>query len=41
MIDCAQMRVMLVHGDEVVADSAQGGLVAACETYRKWLDSRA
>ena len=32
------MRIVLVHGDEVVADSeACGGLAPACEIYRQWL----
>ncbi len=33
------MRVLLVHGDEVVADSKENGsLFSACEIYRKWLN---
>jgi hypothetical protein len=34
------MRVLLVHGDDVVADSAAGGgrgLRGACEVYKQWL----
>jgi hypothetical protein len=31
------MRVLLVHGDEVIADSAEGGLNAACGVYKQWL----
>lgn len=31
------MRVMLVHGDDVVADSATAGLYKACEVYKEWL----
>ncbi|PSC69592.1 peptidase M3 [Micractinium conductrix] len=31
------MRVLLVHGDEQIADSAEGGLAAACETYKAWI----
>jgi hypothetical protein len=31
------MRVMLVHGDEVISDSASGGLHRACEVYKQWL----
>lgn len=32
-----EMRVLLVHGDEQVADSAEGGLAAACAKYKEWL----
>lgn len=31
------MRVLLVHGDEMVADSSQGGLAKACDEYRAWI----
>ena len=32
------MRILLVHGDEVVADSSEpGGLPAACAKYEGWL----
>ena len=32
------MRVQLVHGDEVIADSEQaGGLAAACATFKAWV----
>jgi hypothetical protein len=32
------MRVLLVHGDEVVADSGGGGgLWGACAVYKQWL----
>jgi hypothetical protein len=31
------MRVLLVHGDEVIADSQTSGLHQACEEYKKWL----
>lgn len=31
------MRVLLVHGDDIIADSNNGGLAAACEVYRKWV----
>lgn len=32
------MKVVLVHGDEVVADSNEcGGLLPACEKYSQWL----
>jgi hypothetical protein len=31
------MRVRLVHGDELVADSAEGGLAAACKKYKEWI----
>ena len=33
------MRVLLVHGDEVISDSNVAGLSAACEAYKKWLDT--
>ncbi|KAJ3193930.1 hypothetical protein HDU67_004949 [Dinochytrium kinnereticum] len=35
------MRVILVHGDEVISDSQslQGGLAEACSIYRKWIAS--
>lgn len=32
------MRVLLVHGDELVADTeADGGLAAACAKYKAWI----
>lgn len=32
------MRVVLVHGDEVIADSdGDGGLVAACSKFKTWV----
>lgn len=32
------MRVQLVHGDEVIADSSTaGGLAAACATFKSWV----
>ncbi|KAL4458233.1 hypothetical protein ABPG75_013098 [Micractinium tetrahymenae] len=31
------MRILLVHGDEQVADSADGGLSKACDIYKDWL----
>ncbi|GFR51274.1 hypothetical protein Agub_g13582 [Astrephomene gubernaculifera] len=32
------MRVRLVHGDEVIADSAEeGGLAGACERFKSWV----
>lgn len=31
------MRVLLVHGDETVADSGEGGLAAALAKYKAWL----
>jgi len=31
------MRVILVHGDEVVADSNDAGLAAACVKYKQWV----
>ena len=35
------MRVLLVHGDETVADSNNpGGLVAACATFSAWLSKQ-
>ena len=34
------MRVLLVHGDEVIADSADSaGLSGACGVYKKWLST--
>mmetsp|Transcript_12073 Transcript_12073/g.36241 ORF Transcript_12073/g.36241 Transcript_12073/m.36241 type:complete len:88 (-) Transcript_12073:500-763(-) len=34
------MKILLVHGDEVVADSSQeGGLSGACATYKNWLSN--
>ena len=33
-----RMRVLLVHGDEVIADSqADGSLAAACNKYKAWI----
>jgi hypothetical protein len=35
------MRILLVHGDEVIADSAgPTGLRGACETYSAWLETK-
>jgi Zn-dependent oligopeptidase len=34
------MRVLLVHGDEVIADSGEHNLVSACAKYRQWLEAR-
>ena len=34
-----KMRIKLVHGDMVIADSATAGLFNACETYRKWIET--
>ncbi len=31
------MRVLLVDGDETIADSAQGGLAKASETFKAWI----
>ena len=31
------MRVLLVHGDDLIADSSESGLTAACDTYKLWL----
>eukprot|EP00197_Chlamydomonas_leiostraca_P012787 CAMPEP_0202859018 /NCGR_PEP_ID=MMETSP1391-20130828/1317_1 /ASSEMBLY_ACC=CAM_ASM_000867 /TAXON_ID=1034604 /ORGANISM="Chlamydomonas leiostraca, Strain SAG 11-49" /LENGTH=626 /DNA_ID=CAMNT_0049538015 /DNA_START=77 /DNA_END=1957 /DNA_ORIENTATION=- len=31
------MRVVLVHGDEVIADSDNGGLAAAVKTFKGWV----
>ena len=31
------MRVVLVHGDATLADSAEGGLAQACKVYKDWL----
>ena len=35
------MRVLLVHGDETVADSADGGLAAAEARFKRWVGARA
>lgn len=33
------MRVLLVHGDEHIADStADGGLAPACDKFKTWVD---
>jgi hypothetical protein len=35
------MRVLLVHGDEMIADSNDaGGLVAACASFSKWVEQQ-
>ena len=34
------MRVLLVHGDETVADSGEGGLAAALAKYKAWLEQK-
>ncbi len=35
------MRVVLVDGDEVIADSAVvGGLAPACDIYKTWLHTK-
>jgi hypothetical protein len=32
------MRVLLVHGDEVISDSqVDGGLTKACEKFKEWI----
>ena len=31
------MRVVLVHGDATLADSAEGGLAQACKVYKEWI----
>jgi len=32
------MRVILVHGDAVIADSStDGGLLAACRKFKAWV----
>ena len=33
------MRILLVDGDDVISDTGNDGFVAACEKYKKWLDS--
>ncbi len=34
------MRVLLVHGDEHIADStADGGLAPACDKFKAWVDT--
>ncbi|KAI8616387.1 oligoendopeptidase [Chytriomyces sp. MP71] len=32
-----EMRVLLVHGDEVISDSNEGGITAACQQFSKWI----
>lgn len=32
------MRVLLVHGDEVVADTQAHGFSAACDTFAAWCE---
>lgn len=35
------MRVLLVHGDETIADSAvDGGFVKACAKFKAWVRAR-
>lgn len=34
-----QMRVLLVHGDAVIADSDNGGLASACAVYKQWIST--
>eukprot|EP00195_Chlamydomonas_chlamydogama_P009741 CAMPEP_0202900574 /NCGR_PEP_ID=MMETSP1392-20130828/11915_1 /ASSEMBLY_ACC=CAM_ASM_000868 /TAXON_ID=225041 /ORGANISM="Chlamydomonas chlamydogama, Strain SAG 11-48b" /LENGTH=623 /DNA_ID=CAMNT_0049586991 /DNA_START=175 /DNA_END=2046 /DNA_ORIENTATION=- len=31
------MRVILAHGDEVISDSAEGGLSSACHKFKDWV----
>jgi Zn-dependent oligopeptidase len=31
------MRVLLVHGDEVISDSSQSGFAGACAVYKEWV----
>jgi hypothetical protein len=33
------MQVLLVHGDQVIADSNNGGLLLACSTYKEWIST--
>jgi hypothetical protein len=33
------MRIVLVHGDAVIADSSTSGLAAACDAYKSWVQS--
>jgi len=33
------MRVLLVHGDQVISDSNDGGLTNACRIYKEWLST--
>jgi hypothetical protein len=35
--EALEMRILLVHGDEVIADSADNGLAAALEIYKQWI----
>jgi hypothetical protein len=32
-----EMRVLLVHGDDIIADSNTAGLAAACTQYKAWV----
>lgn len=32
------MRIMLVHGDDIISDSSTNGLVDACDVYKKWVN---
>lgn len=34
------MRVILAHGDEVISDSAEGGLLAACTAFKDWVQKQ-
>lgn len=31
------MRIILAHGDEVIGDSADAGLTAACDKFKRWV----
>ena len=31
------MRILLVHGDEVIADSKESGVLAACSKFKAWV----
>uniref|UniRef100_A0A0G4GAJ1 Peptidase M3A/M3B catalytic domain-containing protein n=1 Tax=Chromera velia CCMP2878 TaxID=1169474 RepID=A0A0G4GAJ1_9ALVE len=35
-----KMRVLLVHGDEVIADSKEAGLAKACGKFRQWVEEK-
>jgi hypothetical protein len=32
------MTINLVHGDELISTSADGGLAAACDKFKIWID---
>ena len=34
------MQMRLVHGDETIADSNDGGFDAACEKFKSWVNAK-